>query len=380
MILMFKATVILLAAWAATGLLRKSSASVREAIWSAALLSLALLPIAGALAPTWNIAAGAPIRVDATAPVASAAGFTLKLWHVWLAGAILVLARLAIGVFKVAAIRRSAQQIADPAPVAVLISKDVPTPMAWFRSILLPIDALDWTPELRQSVITHELAHVFGFDAALRILTEAICAAYWFNPLVWFAAAQRRRERELACDDQVLAFGVDPADYAQHLLGVAREVRAASLPAPCMAAGPGLEERIGAILNPKRNRRGLGHAGLIAVLAVSAAVIAPLASFAFQDDTIHKVGNGVKAPKLIYKVEPKYTDEARDAKLDGAVILSLVVRADGTASDLVVKRGLGLGLDQAAVDAGKQWKFQPATKDDKPVNVAATIEVNFRLK
>ena len=94
---------------------------------------------------------------------------------------------------------------------------------------------------------------------------------------------------------------------------------------------------------------------------------------------IFRVGGGVSAPRLIYKPEPEYSPEARQAKYQGAVILTLVVGADGTPRDLRVARSLGMGLDEKALEAVKQWRFEPARKNGKPVPVAVDVEVNFRL-
>ena len=91
------------------------------------------------------------------------------------------------------------------------------------------------------------------------------------------------------------------------------------------------------------------------------------------------VGGGVSAPRLIYKPDPEYSPEAREAKYQGAVVLSLVVAADGTPRNLRVARSLGMGLDERAIEAVKQWRFEPARKDGKPVAVAVDVEVNFRL-
>ena len=88
---------------------------------------------------------------------------------------------------------------------------------------------------------------------------------------------------------------------------------------------------------------------------------------------------GVTAPQLVYKVEPEYTEEARKAKHQGTVTLYAVVDADGRVSKVQVARSLGLGLDEKAIEAVKQWKFIPGKKDGKPVPVAASIEVTFRL-
>jgi TonB family protein len=92
-----------------------------------------------------------------------------------------------------------------------------------------------------------------------------------------------------------------------------------------------------------------------------------------------RVANGVTPPTLAYKVEPEYAEEARLAKYQGTVVVSVVVAADGTAQDMKVVRGLGLGLDEQALKAIGEWRFTPGTKDGQPVPVVATIEVNFRL-
>jgi len=94
----------------------------------------------------------------------------------------------------------------------------------------------------------------------------------------------------------------------------------------------------------------------------------------------HKMGEpGLKAPSVIYKTEPQYTEEARAAKISGTVVLSLVVDEQGLAQDIHVAKSLDQGLDQKAMESVQTWRFAPATKDDKPVRVQATIEVNFRL-
>lgn len=94
---------------------------------------------------------------------------------------------------------------------------------------------------------------------------------------------------------------------------------------------------------------------------------------------VYKIGGGVSAPTLVFKVEPEYSEEARKAKFQGTVVLYVVVDERGQPKDLRVVRPLGLGLDEKAIEAVQKWKFRPGVKDGKPVAVAATIEVNFRL-
>src|SRR5215469_3353863 len=96
-------------------------------------------------------------------------------------------------------------------------------------------------------------------------------------------------------------------------------------------------------------------------------------------DGVYRAGNGVTKPELLKKVEPEYSEEARKAKFQGVVVLYIVVDPNGNAVSPRVMKSLGLGLDEKAMEAVKQWKFKPGYKDGKPVAVAATVEVNFRL-
>ncbi len=91
------------------------------------------------------------------------------------------------------------------------------------------------------------------------------------------------------------------------------------------------------------------------------------------------IGGDVSSPVLISEVEPEFSEEARKAKLSGNVVVYLVVDADGKPSHVRVVRGIGMGLDQKAVDAVRQYKFKPAMKDGKPVAVDMFIEVNFQI-
>jgi TonB family protein len=93
-----------------------------------------------------------------------------------------------------------------------------------------------------------------------------------------------------------------------------------------------------------------------------------------------RVGGDVKAPIVVKRVEPQYTDEARNVKASGTVVLEAIVRRDGSVDIRQVIHALGYGLDDSAVTAIKQWVFKPATKAGEPVDVALNIEVNFNLR
>lgn len=89
--------------------------------------------------------------------------------------------------------------------------------------------------------------------------------------------------------------------------------------------------------------------------------------------------DGIQPPVLLTKQEPQYTEEARIAKLQGSVRLSLVVGEDGIARDIRVVKSLGLGLDESAVAAVSQWRFRPGTKDGTPIARQSQLECYFRL-
>jgi periplasmic protein TonB len=94
---------------------------------------------------------------------------------------------------------------------------------------------------------------------------------------------------------------------------------------------------------------------------------------------VFKVGGGISAPQAISTPDPEYTEQARNAKTQGTCILWLIVDDQGRPRDIRVVRGLGFGLDAKAVEAVKQWRFEPAMKDGHPVNVQISVEVGFKL-
>lgn len=122
--------------------------------------------------------------------------------------------------------------------------------------IVIPSSAGEWTLRRREAVLLHELAHVARHDCLTQTLAALACAIYWPHPLVWLAAARLRVDRELACDDAVLARGLWPREYARDLLDLAR---ALSTPVPKLAVSMAgvreLEGRIRSLVDSARSRR-----------------------------------------------------------------------------------------------------------------------------
>lgn len=94
---------------------------------------------------------------------------------------------------------------------------------------------------------------------------------------------------------------------------------------------------------------------------------------------VKRIGGGVSSPVVIYQVEPEFSEEARKAKFMGNVLVSLVVDPKGLPEYVHVTRGVGMGLDEKAVEAVKQYRFKPAMENGKPVAVQLNVEVNFQI-
>ena len=129
-------------------------------------------------------------------------------------------------------------------------------------------------------------------------------------------------------------------------------------------------------------RRGIATLAAFCAVTLALSVVRPAWSQTEnkKERSVYRIGGDILPPRVVSKTDPNYTQEAKDARIQGTVVLSLVVNEDGKAEDIEVVRGIDPGLDLNAVDALGKWQFDPATKDGKPVAVQATIEVNFKLK
>ncbi|MFL5539347.1 MAG: M56 family metallopeptidase, partial [Longimicrobiaceae bacterium] len=331
---------------------RRASAATRHLVWLLAIVALLALPLLGAVLPAWRVASvpaslampqvsapAAPTTassVDGTAaipePAASQAQSSanestanesppnespaveaasaparprVPLWA-WLAmayaaGAMMLLAQVALGRGEVRRLARHAVPLNDHPEwgpllkdlawmegidrrVTLLRSRRSTMPMTWGTlrpTILLPHDADGWTDERKRVVLVHELAHVARYDCLSQLTAGVVCALYWMHPGVWFAARRLRVERELACDDRVLAAGTRAREYAEHLLDVARTLRPAGRTgavAVSMARPSHLEGRMLAVLDQLRSRRAPSPRAVGVAAAASALLLVPVAA------------------------------------------------------------------------------------------------------
>ena len=310
-------TVVTALALLACRLLRTRSASLRHTVLTASLVVAAAAPVFESALPRWEIAvlsgaapvtmSGPSFNTDQASPVTVSPGDTadapgptwpVVMLTIWAAGFLLIVAGLAAGLVRLAVLTRTCSPIQSAAwrersdvlfrhysltrPIVVLESPERPLLLTWglFRPrIIVPAAARAWTTDRIDVVLAHEIAHIARSDWALLVVAELVRAAYWFNPLVWVACRRLRDEGELACDDIVLRRGVGAADYASHLLAVARHVLTVDrgwASAAAVASTSTLERRVSAMLDPRRNRVPLTSAARVCVVAAVVAVAVPM--------------------------------------------------------------------------------------------------------
>jgi TonB family protein len=385
LMLLLKSTFILVSGILAVCMLQSASAAARHMVWLSTLCILIVLPF-GLLLPAGSVPSGLSIQADSIGAlriggVAETSPYDPWAWAVnlWIAGSAFLMVRLVITALKAKRIVRSAKPARNSAH-SVRFTDNISGPAAWSFGeglIIMPSSAKHWPADQFAAAVTHEMAHIARRDCHALAIGELACALYWIHPLAWYAAHRMRIEQEHAADDLVLQKGSDPAIYASHLVSVVKSTRAERL-----LAGVGtrftLKTRIQAILDTRRRRTMLSRRTMLATALAALAVSLPLVALQ-AERKVYKIGGDVTPPQIIYKEEPKYTDEAKEAKIEGGVLLSGVIEADGRASNIRVERSLDDGLDKNAIAAVQTWLFRPAKKQGEPVAVAVKIEVNFRL-
>jgi len=320
--LVVRATILLGVSLALQRLLRRWPATTRHRLWTLTFVLLLALPGFRLFGPSWDmslypdgpLAGDLARRPDVPAtlvladpgrvatPLASLVTVSdsgalgsgvppLRPWArlvlgLWAAGCGAALASLCIAARRFSRLVEAGQLVEDEAwlrqlrvlrgrlsiraKVRLVVTEETVTPMTGGVCrpvILLPTSATDWSEARRHAVLAHELAHVRRRDALRQWLGRLALAVYWFHPLSWIASHLATARREEACDEEVLAVGTRPSDYAGHLLSLAEN---ASQGRPAlsllMARRSQLERRIRAILSPCRPRP--------QTLVVAAAIVA----------------------------------------------------------------------------------------------------------
>ncbi len=347
-----KSTTILLAAAGLAYLLRSASAAARQLLWTLTLISLLLLPFASLVVRplrwmppvTLQTAVGGAMPIKAPSNLHETTGSSPNPWReaigfVYLSGVAAVIFRLAIATGRLWWLTSQATRVTNSAwrqacsGATLLVSDRIPLPVAhgWRRPvILLPAASVDWPLDRLRLVFAHELAHIRRWDYPGQIAARLACALYWFHPLAWRALRQLVREREQACDDEVINMGFKGTDYAEHLLAIVRSVdfRKASLsPAVGMAEQSNLENRVRAMLDAGLNRRAPGRRAALLGALGAACILLPLAAFTAHGQAASGTISGVvRDPSGA--VIPRAPVTATNA--DGSNIESTHAGADGS--------------------------------------------------
>lgn len=330
LILAMKAALLLVPALAVRAMLRRTSASTRYFLISVTIIIVAALPFLSVVAPDRELPLPAVVRshlpdslestplsansisdrkahttgnitsVDqgSTLPTSNAtANFLI---YLWLLGTAVTAGRVLTG-WAACARRRlkaaplesiSVRQLVDAATrkiglrtrIAVLVSSaaEVPYVSGVFRPVLfLPRDVLRWPRGRLMSVILHELAHIKRGDHITWPLACLVVSWLWFNPLVWLALAQMKRDGEKACDDWVLSCGGSNVNYARHLLEVCLSLKASSGPAPVsltFARKNNIKERIVHMLSQRVDRRPISRTRQLSLALTLVLIASPLIS------------------------------------------------------------------------------------------------------
>jgi beta-lactamase regulating signal transducer with metallopeptidase domain len=277
-----RSSIVLVAGFATTFLLRKRSASLRHSIWSACLIAAVLLPGLTEVMSAWNYdfnlstitrfspplkrieiadSMAAPTTDSATTPAADRNQLSPGVW-VWLCGVVVIALTLIREAARLAGIARSAAPFFDSRWFQMateirhrfhmkrsvrLVQSAASMLVTWGAvrpQVLLPCGAASWTDRRIRSVLGHEMAHIRRHDWSVQLIGETARAMYWFNPLVWFACSRLRQESERACDDAVLGLGMESTEYAAELLDLARILKTSTCSwAPSLAMGARLNSR-----------------------------------------------------------------------------------------------------------------------------------------
>ncbi len=363
--------------WIVCRLLRRWPANWIAAAWRGSLVLSALLPVATTL---WTLPipqqtlGGGGFRISAVVAAVAAPAHRELPWVAIAYGCFVTIQALRL----IASWKRldglNENNIAAPATFGFLKPR-----------VLLPARFAAEAPDIaRRAAIEHENCHVRRHDFIVNLLLEAVTLPVAFHPLLPWMKRRTADAVEMRCDEDAAKAFSDAKAYAQGLIEAARVLGAP--PSPCLTAGffdhNTFEERVMNLMQTKTTpRRWVRWTTTISLLAAGALVAGLATAYAAREEKVYKVGEeGVKSPKVLHKVEPAYSQSAKDDKVSGTVMLTLEIAPNGKAENIKVLHSLEPTLDQKAIEALEQWVFQPATKDDEPVRVSATIEVNFKLK
>jgi TonB family protein len=377
--------------------LRLREPRIRLVYWQVLLACCLLLPFV----QPWHVPGPAtlPTLFNFEASVTAAAtghGGSLGFWigAVLGVGAVARLLWLGVGMIRLARLRTTAKHM-DGVPVeagrdtqfCVTPHVDGPVTFGWLRpAVLLPESFPLAQPDTQTAVLMHELVHIERRDWLWTVAEEVVRSALWFHPAIRWVISRIQLAREQVVDREVVKRTGGREAYLRALVEITKaRVAPALSAAPAFLRKRHLKARVQTLLEDvsMTKFRMMVSLGGMTLLLIAAGLVAvshfPLSAAPQESEKVERVGNGTSAPRLVARAEPTYTQEARDADVEGTVVLKLEVWPDGKAHNVEVIRGLGYGLDEEATKTVQLWEFEPGIKDGKAVRVAATVEMNFRL-
>ena len=266
--------------------------------------------------------------------------------------------------------------------------------------LLLPADFLKSTAAHDvAAALAHECAHIHRRDFAKNLAYECVAAMVAYHPICWWMRRRIAQTRELVCDEMAAGVVASRNSYAASLLRLATSMANRVAAAPLNAIGifdtnslntNALEERIMRLTTDRPKLSNVRKTLLTATAAcalLGGAVTATATGFDVSPqsgnlqskETIYHVGPGVTPPVLVYAIDAQFTNKARHAKYQGVSVVSLIVDTQGMPQHIQTTRRLGMGLDEKAIEAVRQYRFKPSMHNGEAVPVSITIEVNFRI-
>lgn len=391
------------------------------AYWQLVLLACLALP----LMQTWQ----QPTAPDSSAQSAIGSGTVLPLspiedlalfqkadvpWQGWVVAALLLgvglrLLWLLLGLARLRQLRVGSQRLGAIPKVAELYCRqfglqpeiylsshiDSPASFGLLRpQIILPRTFADLEESQQRGIVCHELLHLKRRDWLFVLAEEGIKALLWFHPAIWWLTSRIRLAREQSVDREVVRRTGQRKAYLDLLLQTAeaRLLGRAAL-APSFFRPGHLSQRVASLVEEVSMSRirlvqsaivmvGLllpvGKAALWAFpLELPAEAAARKRPAAPQGEPL-RVGGSVMASKLIYRVDPEFPELARRARVQGVVFIKVTVNEQGEVWRAEIVRGHPL-LNQAALEAVRQWIFSPVLLKGEPIPAQSTITVQFRL-
>ena len=257
--------------------------------------------------------------------------------------------------------------------------------------VVVPADLASEPDATLRAIFLHELMHVRRRDWQSVIVEETVRAVLWFHPAVWLLLAELRQAREEVIDRATVRLLGSRRSYLDIRVALADRGEPARLsPALPFFRSRQLARRIAALASEASMSKARVVLSSALLLAASMATVAaaartfplPAISAADPGDSAgaQATPRGIKRPVVIEMKKAEYPESAKARKIQGDVVMDVLIDAQGKVSDVAVVKKLADELDAAATAAIKASTFRPGLKDGKPVPVKVTITVAFRLK